>query len=397
MPSLLMVASAPVIVKGDRVILDVKFAEGMEAQTAAWDGPLDCILWEGATQIPFPVEVDRHSLPWGLSTLPAGAALPPGTGQTHDLIAAAGDMSETLDLAASGRTPVVYSVEYTHKTRLDILALDRGIGPLRRLRRRLWLERQEKRRRSAFRAAAALQSNGYPCAAAYAELNPDLHLYLDNRMTLDRYATAEEQDSRRARLQSGGPLRLVYSGRLDPMKGAQDLVPIAARLAARGIAFHLDIFGDGILRSEMASAIVANGLTDHVRLHGNVDFASELVPWQRRTADLFLSCHRQGDPSCTYIESMGCGLPIAGYGNEMWGPLCRASQGGWCVEVGDIDALAAKIAHTSRAEIAKSADSAITFARAHDFQAEFKGRMAHLMTVATRGSVDGARARTSGQ
>lgn len=384
MPSLLMIAPAPVIVKGDRVLLDVKFAEGMEAQSAAWDGRLDCILWEGATHIPFPVEVDRRALPWGLTTLPAGSALPAGTGQSHDLVAAAGDMAETLSLAGPGRTPVVYTVEYTHRTRLDILALDRNIGVLRRLRRRLWLEQQERRRRSALRAAAAIQSNGYPCANAYADLNSDLHIYLDNRMTLDRYATPEEQERRRERLQSDAPIQLVYSGRLDPMKGAQDLVPVAARLSARGFKFRLDIFGDGTLRSDIASAITANNLADIVRLHGNVNFADELVPWQRRHADMFLSCHRQGDPSCTYIESMGCGLPVVGYENEMWGPLCRESGGGWSVPVGDVDALAARISTLTTQERVKAADAASAFARLHDFQTEFQGRMAHLAGVANR-------------
>ncbi len=384
MPRLLMIAPAPVIDRGGSVVLDVKFAEGMAAQAAAWDGPVTCLLWQGAERIPFPVEVDRAALPWDLVTLPEGAPLPPGTGQDHDLIAAAGDMHETLDLAGPGRTPVVYTIEYTHRTRLDILALDGRIGPLRRLRRRLWLERHERRRKAAFRAAAALQSNGYPGRTAYGGLTRDLHLYLDNRMTADRYVTAAEQRARLERLAGDGPLRLVHSGRLDPMKGAQDLVPLAAALAARGLRFELDIFGDGQLKEDIARAVAARGLEDRVRLHGNVDFSTELVPWQRREADLFVSCHRQGDPSCTYLESMGCGLPVAGYDNEMWGPLCRDSGGGWAVPLGDVAALAARIAGTPRAEIARAAEAAAAFAHLHDFETEFRGRMEHLARVAAR-------------
>ncbi|MFN4128369.1 MAG: hypothetical protein ACK4GC_00905, partial [Paracoccaceae bacterium] len=84
MPRLLMISPAPVIVRGTSVVLDVKFFEGMAAHVAAWDGPLDVILWQGADHIAFPVEVEVSSLPWGLTTLPAGAALPEGTGQDHD-------------------------------------------------------------------------------------------------------------------------------------------------------------------------------------------------------------------------------------------------------------------------------------------------------------------------
>ena len=384
MPHLLIVAPAPVIIRGDNVLLDVKFAEGMAAQTAAWDGPVDCLLWEGSENIPFPVECARAALPYGLITLPQGASLPQDTGQTHDLIFASGDMHETLGLAGPGRRPVVYTMEYTHRTRLDILALERSTSLLRRLRRRLWMEKQERLRISALKAAAAIQSNGYPCALAYRDLNDDIHLYLDNRMSLDRYVTPAEQQARRDRIIGNGPLKLVYSGRLDPMKGAQDLIPIASQLAAQGVAFHLDIFGDGVLRNDMAAAIAHQGLADRVTLHGNVDFATELVPWQRKNADLFISCHRQGDPSCTYIESMGCGLPIVGYANEMWGPLCNKSNGGWAVAVGDITALAARIATTPRPSIAAAADAAAAFAQAHDFHTEFSGRMAHLARVVTR-------------
>jgi colanic acid/amylovoran biosynthesis glycosyltransferase len=386
MPRLLMIAPAPVLLTGDRVTLDLKFAEGMAAQVASWDGSIDCLLWEGATSIAFPVECDRAALPFGLLTLPKGAQLAPDIGQAHDLIVASGDMHETLDLAGPGRRPVVYTMEYTHRTRLDILALETSIGPFRRLRRRLWLEKQERRRIPALKAAAAIQSNGYPCASAYGALTGDMHLYLDNRMTLDRYVTPQEQQARHDRIRANGPLRLVYSGRLDPMKGAQDLIPIATQLSSLGFAFHLDIFGDGVLRSDMTAAIARNGLADRVTLHGNVDFATELVPWQRQNADFFVSCHRQGDPSCTYIESMGCGLPIAGYENEMWGQLCSKSGGGWAVPVGDINALAARIATTSRADLAAAADAAMAFAQTCDFQSVFAGRMAHLARVAARTS-----------
>lgn len=384
MPRLLMIAPAPVMVNGDTVVIDVKFAEGMLAQSRAWDGPVDCILWEGAEKIAFPFETERSALPWRLITLPKGSAIPPEAGQSHDLISASADMAETLDLAGPGRPPVVYSIEYTHQTRIDILALDQNIGALRRLRRRLWLERQERRRRSALKAAAAVQSNGYPGARAYKDLTQDMHVYLDNRMTLDRYATDADCAARLERLSGSGPLRLVYSGRLDPMKGAQDLVPIACRLASQHFSFEFDIFGDGILRAEMAAAIAANGLGDKVRLHGNVDFANELVPWQRTTADLFVSCHRQGDPSCTYIESMGCGLAIAGYDNEMWGALCRESGGGWVVPTGNVNALADLIAGTSREALATATQAALRFARAHDFESEFAARMSHLSRVAAR-------------
>ena len=67
------------------------------------------------------------------------------------------------------------------------------------------------------------------------------------RMTPDLFATEAEMRARETLRAAGGPLRLVYSGRLETMKGAQDLLPVARRLIERGVDFTLDIFGTGSL------------------------------------------------------------------------------------------------------------------------------------------------------
>jgi colanic acid/amylovoran biosynthesis glycosyltransferase len=36
-----------------------------------------------------------------------------------------------------------------------------------------------------------------------------------------------------------------------------------------------------------------------------------------RCLDVFVCCHIQIDPPCTYLESYGAGLPIVGYANRM--------------------------------------------------------------------------------
>ena len=69
----------------------------------------------------------------------------------------------------------------------------------------------------------------------------------------------------------------------------------------------------------------AGGLSDRVRLHGPVPFETRLVPLSRQTADVFVSCHVQSDPSCTYLEAMGCGLPVVGFANRMLAALVAAA------------------------------------------------------------------------
>jgi colanic acid/amylovoran biosynthesis glycosyltransferase len=272
---------------------------------------------------------------------------------------------------------VVYSVEYTIGTRLKIVALDRELNLARKAWSMLWNLRAERRRRRAFRRAAGIQANGYPAFEAYRGLNSNTILYLDGRMRREMMASKDEMATRQARLTSGAPLRIVHSGRLEPMKGAQDLLPVARRLHAAGVNFTLDVFGSGSLLGELQAG--APALAGRLRLHAPVDFETELVPWMRREADLYLSCHRQSDPSCTYLECMGCGLPVLGYNNDMWAHMHEDARSGWVVPMGRVKALADEIARLDRArdELARHAAQALEFARFHDFETEFTRRMLH--------------------
>jgi colanic acid/amylovoran biosynthesis glycosyltransferase len=372
MPHLLMLAPAPAIRLPDgRLRLDVKYVEGMRQHLALWNGVLSAVVWEGATSVPFGADYAREDLGFDLTVLPAGAKLP---AIQADLIAAPADMAEALALAW-GPVPVVFVVEYTIGTRLRIVALDRERGAARKGWSALWNLWMEGRRRAAFRRAAGVQCNGYPAFEAYSRLNKCSMLYLDGRMRADMMATPDDVA---AKVAHQGPLRIVHSGRLEPMKGAQDLVPIAKALDAAGVDFTLDVFGTGSLEAELHAE--AEGFDGRLRLHAPVDFEAVLVPWMRANADLFLSCHRQADPSCTYLESLGCGVPVIGYANEMWGRMRAASGAGWAVPLGNRDALADRIVVLSqdRAVLHSAAKAGLCFAQAHGFETEFSERMAHF-------------------
>jgi glycosyltransferase involved in cell wall biosynthesis len=211
-------------------------------------------------------------------------------------------------------------------------------------------------------------------------MNANTMMYLDNRIGENLLATENEMEARQQRLLNGAPLRLVHSGRLEHLKGSQDLIPIARRLAAKGVDFTLDIFGTGSLEDEIRKGIAEQGLQETVRLNGIVDFESELVPFARQHADIYLSCHRQSDPSCTYIESMGCGLAVIGYANRMWSALCEDSHAGWIAPLGNRNALADAIAEAAsdRMRLASYCRAARRFADKHSFEREFTRRIEHL-------------------
>jgi glycosyltransferase involved in cell wall biosynthesis len=383
---LLFIAPAPAVrLSGTRLRLDAKFIEGARLHARYWDAPIRFLLWQDDS-IPFGREVDEGDLGFEITLLERGENITPAHLKGAGLIVASADMHQTFDLPAlakSAGSKLVYTIEYTLDTRLRILWLDRDRSVQRKLRSTLWLLQQERRCRKAMRAADAVQFNGWPARDAYGRLNGNHLLYLDGRMSLEMMATPADFAERAERTESGKPLRIVHSGRLEPLKGVQDLIPVARALDALGLDFTLDIWGEGSLRSEIQTGIVAAALEDKVRLHAPVPFETGLVPELRR-ADVFLSCHRQSDPSCSYLEAMGCGLPIVGYDNAMLRPLAEASQGARVVRMGDVTALAAGIADwaSDRPSLAKAAAHALAFAKSHDFETEFARRMAHLADVA---------------
>src|SRR6056297_652415 len=385
-PRLLMLPPAPVINTDPACpVLDAKFVSGMEFTCAHWPGRVDCILRDQTSRIPFGAQYAVSDLPFGLQVVDPNEPIDPAGLEDYDVIELSGDMHLDLDLPSLAkqrklRARLVFVIGYTLETRLQIIGLDRELSALRKLKSAIWTLRQERRRRRAMRTCDAVQTNGYPAHDAYRRLNPDTLLYLDNRMRDGLFASEDEMAARRDRLSRSAPLRLLNSGRLEPMKGAQDLIPFATALRDIGTDFTLDIYGTGSLENEIRGAIAAEHLEEIVKLHAPVDFETELVPLSRSTADIFLSFNRQSDPSCTYLEAMGCGLPVVGYANRMLKRLAETSRAGWTVPLGNVRAMATFVsALTERAEtVPQAAENALTFARSHSFESEFLKRQAHL-------------------
>ena len=108
--------------------------------------------------------------------------------------------------------------------------------------------------------------------------------------------------------------------------------------------------------------------------------------------DIFVCCHVQSDPSCTYLESFGAGLPIVGYANRMWRRLSAESGAGFAspmarstAVVDNIERLAADFSMLSR-----MSEGARRFAADHAFEAEFARRVGDLNAVLARsGPADG--------
>ncbi|WP_299912871.1 glycosyltransferase [uncultured Paracoccus sp.] len=387
MTSLLVISSAPAAIVDEKLFLDIKFVEGMRYYNELWDGQVSCILKLRAGTFPFGQTYAPDELPFNVTLLRGDKGIGSDEISGHDIILCGGDNHEYLNLAdisRDARKKLVFIIEYIPETRRQIIFLDPSRSLPRKLYSLLWTMKQERRRRRAFRIADGIQANGHPAFSVYSPMNANTMMYLDNRVGETLLATENEMEAREQRLPSGAPLRLLHSGRLEHLKGSQDLVPIARRLAAKDVDFTLDIFGTGSLEDEIRKGVAEHGLRDKVRLNGAVDFESELVPFARQHADVYLNCHRQSDPSCTYIENLGCGLAVIGYGNRMWSALCRESNAGWVAPLGDAQALTDAVvdAASNRQRVVECCIAARDFASQHSFENEFRQRIHHLQALA---------------
>ena len=383
-PTLIVLPSVRAVPDGKRFFLDRKAVEGLSLYAELWPGPVLCLMRSGdRAAIGYGDVFAADELPFRLAIIAEDPTVQPGVFADAALVLAAGDNHRDFPLAGAVAAPLVYIIEYTLATRLRIVRLTER-RPIKAMKSMLWTLATERKRRRAFARAAGLQCNGRPAYDAYRSATPNPLLFFDTRTTDARQIGDEALTAKRADASKGDPLRLAYSGRLEPMKGADHLVPVAVALARRGIAFTFDIYGDGSQRGAIEAAIGAAGLADRVTLHGSVGFEEELIPAMIGRTDLFICCHRQADPSCTYLETLSCGVPIVGYDNAAFRGVLGLGDAGVAVPIDRADALAAAVAvfDQDRASLAAMMARAARIGAAHSFEKVFAERIAHLRAIA---------------
>ncbi|MCC6422274.1 MAG: glycosyltransferase [Phycisphaerales bacterium] len=367
------------------VTLTRKFLEGVEAYRREWGGPVRVIAQEGGDDGLDGVSIRREEVPFELRLI--DFASPAMDEQFRDAAVVLGALHHNqlpmVDRCLEHHVPVALIAEQSVRTRWQITRAETG-NPLLRLRRGWWNRGLEKRFRALLPKIAGVQCNGTPTFNDYRAINRNPLLFFDTRVTESMLVDESTLKMRLDELLAGGPLRLLFSGRLVAIKGVDHLPLLAVHLRKLGVKFTLDICGGGNLQNQLAGEIQHHDLSQQVRLRGVLDFEKELLPWVGRQADLFVCCHRQGDPSCTYLETMSCGVPIVGYDNEAFAGLVAHCGVGWLSPMDNPAALAQKIAQLDRDRpaLAQAAESSLKFARGHTFETTMRKRVEHLALCA---------------
>lgn len=139
-----------------------------------------------------------------------------------------------------------------------------------------------------------------------------------------------------------GPLRLIYAGRAEPMKGPLDWLDVCAELRRCGVDFQATWLGSGAELERMRARVAAEGLAERVALPGFASDRTALLA-ALRTAHVFLFCHKTPESPRCLIEALVSGTPIIGYSGAFARDLITAHGGGVLVPLGDRAALAAEV------------------------------------------------------
>lgn len=358
--------------------VDRKFLTGMRRYAEQIEGPLMTIHPEMGPncQTMDLIEVSCKDLGFEVMTIKEHGASMAAKAGLHAQIARSslmyGSGLGSTDIAKRLGIPYIMVLEYDLRTQIVMnmqvpnLAR-RGVRSLRSVARYV------SHHIPAMRGALALHCNGYPIYDEARLFNANRLLYLDSRMSANMVIPESQLESR-LQQRSGRPLRLLFSGRYERVKGADDSVRVAIECLRRGLNIELHTYGQGDLREKMLGLALHSSFADRIHIHDSVTYP-ELIE-RSRECDLFVCCHIQSDPSCSYLESFGAGLPIVGYANRMWDRLSATSLCGAASALGKPAQVADHIACLLSDDVTLGLLSkrARAFALAHTFEHEFSLR-----------------------
>jgi glycosyltransferase involved in cell wall biosynthesis len=200
-----------------------------------------------------------------------------------------------------------------------------------------WLEKMVIQRAALGLFHGAETFRAYQGMCQNPQLVHDIHIAEEDHIS-DQALADKVADVGRKR-----PLRLIYTGRAEAMKGPIDWTTVLERLNVLGVDFEATWLGAGDSLPQMKARLARAGLADKVRFPGFVEDHAMVLQALRR-ADIFLFCHKTPESPRCLIEALTCGTPILGYDGAYAQDLISGQGGGSLVPRGDTEALANRIA-----------------------------------------------------
>ena len=389
---LTMIHANPASVVDGVLRVDRKFHIGMQLNVRRIREPIVSVHPQGLakSQIMDAVEVPVNQLEYGVLTVATDRA---GLPLAHELetlrsqIARSrvmyGNALGSVPIARDLGIPYVMFVEYDLRTQITVAASEVPSLLRKAVRAVRCTLNFVLTQVPAMRNAYSVHCNGYPVFDEARLFSRSRLLYFDSRMSED-LVIGPEALAARLHGRHTRPLRLLYSGRYETMKGASHAVRVGLECMRLGLEFELHCYGQGTLEPEMKELVARANGQGRIFIHDAVPYP-QLVELSR-TFDIFVCCHIQADPSCTYLESFGSGLPIVGYDNRMWRRLSRESGVGFCSRMGDPASVAQDVRRLAvdSGLLAAMSHRARAFALSHCFEREYELRTTAINAALAR-------------
>ncbi len=200
--------------------------------------------------------------------------------------------------------------------------------------------------RALIRRAALGLFHGRATFDAYAPYCRNPHLVHDIHLSRTDHIAPDAARAKPAAA-AEGPLRIVYVGRADAMKGAHDWLDVLDALAAQGVDFRARWLGDGPELEAMRARVAGGRLAGLVDLPGFVGARAEVLA-ALRDAHLMMFCHKTPESPRCLIEALASACPIVGYECAFSADLIARHGGGKLVARDDVAALSRKVADLTR-------------------------------------------------
>ena len=367
--------------------VDRKFHVGMLEYARKIRAPLLTVNPESTPGMPDPmdmVQVPRDEVPYGVMTLKTDGGmrlLPEESKRLHDQIARStlvyGGGLGGAKMARDLGVPYVLILEYDLFSKISVSTTQTRAMARKAVRAAKFVWHHFTVHVPEVRGARRVHCNGYPVFEESKRFNPECMLYLDSRISAD-LIIPEDALERRLAERKGRPLRLLFSGRYELIKGACDVVRVGVACLKRGLDIEMHCYGQGNCRPEMDRLIANASASGKIEVHNSVTYP-QLVEISR-AFDVCVCCNIQNDPSCSYLEAFGSGLPIVGYGNRMWRRLNEESRVGCWSPLHQPERVADDIQNliSNGSMLATMSRRARQFALDHAFEKEFALRIDDL-------------------
>lgn len=215
------------------------------------------------------------------------------------------------------------------------------------LKERLYLEIDDRTVRHCVRNADLSFLKGRSLITRYGGLGKNTHDIVDTSYHSDDVVEESKITARAADITGARPLRLVYCGRLEPIKGVEAGVRIIAMAREMGANVEFDVIGQGSELDRLAALTAELGQQSAIRFLGARSYEPELIRMLSDYDGLLFTPTAEETPRMIF-DGYAAGLPLIAYDVSYCVERADKDRAAILLPFNDIEQSAVKIANLDR-------------------------------------------------